>query len=265
MTTATLTQQEVAFHVPSQAAAYEALERIRWCNGIAECPHCGESGAYYIGSNFRTTHGSISQRRVWACSDFECGGQFSVLTGSVLHGTKMSLPALLAQIVAPLHVRGVMREHDVAWRTAKRIMDAAESIRADGLVQVRQTDFTAFGRDPGCWVPGSGRPLYLDAQREGGTIAHDFVSLDGEWGDPTFEAVLERLHDEEIETRQRVHEWNIDHSTPMRRGDTSDLVKMPVHSSTAGGMAHHAHTRKQKQKIGRRDGRRPSQKPKAAR
>lgn len=60
--------------------------------------HCGNIGADYIepgnGTSRKTRTGNLSQRRVWRCQG--CAEQFSVLTGTPLHGTKASLSAHVA-------------------------------------------------------------------------------------------------------------------------------------------------------------------------
>jgi transposase-like protein len=70
--------------------AYLELEERRW-HGEPECPHCGSTRAHYIepdnGLTRRTRTGSLSPRRVWFCGG--CREQFSVLTGTVMSGTKI--------------------------------------------------------------------------------------------------------------------------------------------------------------------------------
>jgi transposase-like protein len=84
---------ELAQRIPDDAAAYEYLEELRW-QGQPVCPHCGSIGQHYFlksqsPEGRKTRTGSRSQRRVWKCRD--CRKQFSVLTGTIFHGTKISL------------------------------------------------------------------------------------------------------------------------------------------------------------------------------
>lgn len=78
--------------LPDEAAAYEYLERLRW-KGEPGCPHCGvkDSRHYFLkpsnGTSRATRTGAQSQRRVWKCRD--CRRQFSVLTGTIFHGSKV--------------------------------------------------------------------------------------------------------------------------------------------------------------------------------
>ncbi len=77
--------------IPDEASAYEFLEELRW-GGTPICPHCGNTERCYFlkprnGSSRATRTGSMSQRRVWKCGT--CRKQFSVLTGTIFHGSKI--------------------------------------------------------------------------------------------------------------------------------------------------------------------------------
>ena len=77
--------------IPDEAAAYAYLEELRW-DGHPECPHCGnEDRCYFLtpknGKTRATRTGAASQRRLWKCG--ACRKQFSVLTNTVMHGTKI--------------------------------------------------------------------------------------------------------------------------------------------------------------------------------
>ena len=81
----------------TEADAYKYLEEQRWPDGIPPaCPHCGgnEKPPVFLqpkdGSTGRKTRtGSVSQRRVWKCKTAGCRRQFSVLTNTPMHGTKI--------------------------------------------------------------------------------------------------------------------------------------------------------------------------------
>lgn len=84
---------KLAKQVQSEADAYVYLERLRW-NGTPLCPHCdGTERVVFLkpanGTSRKTRTGSLSERRVWFCG--RCRKQFSVLTGTVMHGTKISV------------------------------------------------------------------------------------------------------------------------------------------------------------------------------
>lgn len=74
----------------SEGDAYLFMANLRWGTSGVECPHCGHNDARYIaptnGVSRATRTGAQSQRRVWRCR--ACRRQFSVLTGTVMHGTR---------------------------------------------------------------------------------------------------------------------------------------------------------------------------------
>jgi transposase-like protein len=81
----------LADKIRTEADAYRFLEELRW-NGRPICPHCGSVRSPYFltprdGSARRTRTGSSSERRVWKCAD--CRKQFSVLTGTIFHGSRI--------------------------------------------------------------------------------------------------------------------------------------------------------------------------------
>src|SRR6185437_17166104 len=81
---------ELADKLRTEADAYKFLEDMRW-NGQPVCPHCGGAEPYFLtpknGETRATTRGTQSERRVWKCR--ACRKQFSVLTGTIFHGTKI--------------------------------------------------------------------------------------------------------------------------------------------------------------------------------
>ncbi len=88
------TLMTLAKTIRTEADAYEYLENLRWPDGPI-CPHCGNRGKHYFlnpktGTGERKTRtGALTQRRVWKCAT--CRKQFSVITGTVFHGTKVPL------------------------------------------------------------------------------------------------------------------------------------------------------------------------------
>ena len=80
-----------------QVDAAGLIESVRWPDGPV-CPHCGAGGAYFLrpadGTSRATRSGGRSGRRVWKCR--ACRRQFSALTGTVFHGSRLSAGTWLA-------------------------------------------------------------------------------------------------------------------------------------------------------------------------
>lgn len=78
--------------------AYLLLEELRWGDKPA-CADCGHDKAYFLtpkngarGTGMPKADGKRTQsvRRVWKCA--KCRKQFSVLTNTIFHGTKIDEP-----------------------------------------------------------------------------------------------------------------------------------------------------------------------------
>jgi transposase-like protein len=136
-----LTVLQIADRIQTEGDAYLFLEELRWSAG-AECPHCASADVAYMapanGVSRKTRTGAASQRRVWQCRS--CRRQFSVLTGTVFHGTKVSLRTLVLvafELVSSkngVSAREIERKYGVcprtAWFVLHRIRAAMED---DGL------------------------------------------------------------------------------------------------------------------------------------
>jgi hypothetical protein len=114
-----------------EAEAYRRLEAARWGPGPVRCPHCATAGRCYLlrpadGTARRTRSGTPTARRVWKCG--ACRRQFSVLVGTVLEGTRVSLWTWIAIIEAwgagerPT-TRDVAREHRLSLSAARALVD----------------------------------------------------------------------------------------------------------------------------------------------
>ena len=87
----------VRARLETESDAYQFLERLRWGEeGPSQCPHCeSDKGAWYLepknpeGRKSKGGSAARSQRRVWKCKESACRRQFSVLTNTVMHATKM--------------------------------------------------------------------------------------------------------------------------------------------------------------------------------
>ena len=126
----------IADQVQTEADAYLFLERMRW-DGKPVCPHCGnDDRCYYLtpksDTGRKTRTGSASQRRVWKCK--ACRKQFSVLTGTIFHGTKISVRIwifVLFEMMASkngVSAREIERKYNLtaksAWFMTQRIREA---------------------------------------------------------------------------------------------------------------------------------------------
>jgi transposase-like protein len=128
---------QLASRIPTEADAYRFLEDLRWGDRPV-CPHCGSVRTPYFlkprNGARKTRTGAVSERRVWKCSEPGCYRQFSVLTGTVFHGSR--IPAwtwcfLLFEMAASkngISAREVARKYDMcprsAWFALHRLREA---------------------------------------------------------------------------------------------------------------------------------------------
>jgi len=159
-----ITFSNLALWITSEADAYEYMESLRWPNGEVVCPHCGVVGSHYYlnpdnGVSRTTTRGKQSQRRVWKCKD--CRKQFSVTTGTVFHGSRVSLRIWLFVFIEMcankngLAAREIARKYDVAPKTAwfmtQRIREAMANDSSGKLTGNIIMDETYIGGKPANW------------------------------------------------------------------------------------------------------------------
>ena len=141
----------LANKVPTESAAYEFLERLRW-DGRPVCPHCGTGRVYFVtpenGTSRKTRTGSASERRVWQCGNRDaenpCRKQFSVLTNTVMHGTKVPVRTwlfVLFEMVSSkngVSAREVERKYGLspktAWFLCHRIREAMKPENGGSLM-----------------------------------------------------------------------------------------------------------------------------------
>lgn len=163
---------KLAQSIASEADAYAFLESLRWADGVV-CPHCGATGrCFYLkpanecdgkqGSRAtRKREGvavpTMSQRRVWKCGD--CRRQFSVLTGTIFHGTKIPVRTWLMVIFEMcsakngISAREIERKYELtaktAWFMCHRIREAMRREPLAGLLRgTIVADETWIGGDP---------------------------------------------------------------------------------------------------------------------
>lgn len=153
---------QIADKLRSEADAYRFLEEMRWGDAEPTCSHCGNVGASFVkptnGESRKTRTGAETQRRVWRC--FSCRKQFSVLTGTVFQGTKVSLRTWVLVIFEMcaskngVSAREIERKYGVCPRTAWFMMHRIrEAMKNDALVGSMKgiivADETYIGGIPG--------------------------------------------------------------------------------------------------------------------
>lgn len=156
---AEVTITKLAEQLPDDAAAYRYMERLRWPNQPV-CPHCGSINDHYFltpqGEGRKTRTGSVTQRRVWKCKD--CRKQFSVTTGTIFHGTRVSLRVwifVLFEMAANkngLAAREIERKYGVApktaWLMTQKVREAMANRAPEMMVGTIVADESWIGGDP---------------------------------------------------------------------------------------------------------------------
>jgi transposase-like protein len=153
-----LTIPGLAEAIPDEATAYKVLEDLRWPEGPV-CPHCGtDRKPYFLTPKNGTTRATgklrtMSPRRVWKCA--KCRKQFSVLTNTIFHGTKIPIRTWLFAIVEMcaskngVAARELERKYGLtpktAWFMAHRIREAMASRAPWMLVGTIEADETWMG------------------------------------------------------------------------------------------------------------------------
>ena len=143
-----ITLPSLAKRLATEADAYLFMESLRWGaeNENLRCPHCGGEKAYFLkpadGTARKTRTGSASQRRVWKCAT--CRKQFSVLTGTCFHGTKVPLQTWLMVIFEMcaskngVSCREIERKYSLSPKTAWFVLHRIrEAMKDDGLTMFR--------------------------------------------------------------------------------------------------------------------------------
>lgn len=156
---------KLSAQIQTEADAYLMLEELRWGGAPTACPLCGVVGKFYFltpkdGVSRKTRTGSSSQRRVWKCAG--CRKQFSVLTGTIFHGTKISIRTWLMVIFEFVSSKNsvsaweISRKYEItnetAWHMLHRIREAMKMEPVAGLMRgTIIEDETWIGGKPGNW------------------------------------------------------------------------------------------------------------------
>src|ERR1019366_779105 len=139
---------QLADKLQTEADAYKFLEDLRWGERPV-CPHCGGVDPYFLnpknGNSRKTRTGTTSQRRVWKCR--ECRKQFSVLTDTIFHGSKIPIRTWvfvifeMASSKNGVSAREIERKYDLtsksAWFMMHRIREAMKREPMAGLLTGR--------------------------------------------------------------------------------------------------------------------------------
>ncbi len=176
----------LADRLRTETDVYLFLEELRWGDEQV-CPHCGSVREHYFlkpanGTSRKTRTGSASQRRVWKCAD--CRKQFSVLTNTIFHGTKIPVRTWVFVIFDMcsakngMSAREIERKYDLtpksAWYMAHRIREAITQDPLAGLLSGRVVaDETFFGGKPANRHGGERKPktpVFTLVSRETGEV-----------------------------------------------------------------------------------------------
>jgi len=156
--------------IVTEADAYRHLESLRW-GTTPICAHCQGTDVYLIPpanrTSRRTAAGTMSERRVWKCRP--CRKQFSVLTGTMMHATKIPVRTwclVIFEMCASkngVSAREVERKYGLTPRTAWHMTHRIRSAMAGPgpLATMRGTivsDETHIGPTPK-WMHRNHRPV----------------------------------------------------------------------------------------------------------
>lgn len=139
------TLMTIARTVKTEANAYAYMESLRWPDGPV-CPHCASRESHYFltpkAGTRKTRTGKPTERRVWKCKT--CRKQFSVITGTVFHGTKVPLHTWLMVVFEMcsnkngIAAREIERKYGVAPKTAwfmtHRLREAMKNLAPEKLL-----------------------------------------------------------------------------------------------------------------------------------
>jgi transposase-like protein len=155
----------LALRIATEADAYKLLEELRWPGGQPDsCPQCGADGKFYFltpkdgGEVRKTRTGQDTARRLWKCAT--CRKKFSVLTGTVFHGSKIPVRTWLfvtLELSASkngVSAREIERKYGLTAKTAWFMLHRLrEAMKRDDTAPLMSgtlvADETWIGGDPG--------------------------------------------------------------------------------------------------------------------
>ncbi|MFL6240065.1 MAG: IS1595 family transposase [Actinomycetes bacterium] len=171
--------KKLADRLHTEADAYRMLEELRWGGDPEACPKCGGIGRCSFikpanGDSRKTRTGANTQRRVWFCG--HCRKQFSVLTDTIFHGTKISIRTWLFVIFEFCAAKNsisaweISRKYEItnesAWHMLHRIREAMKREPVAGLFTgTVAADETWVGGKPGNWSNKKRREAKADQHK----------------------------------------------------------------------------------------------------
>ena len=158
MTTKT-TLASLSREISTEADAYQCLESLIW-QGTPRCAHCESENVGLLtpenGVSRKTRTGTMSERRVWKCR--ACRRQFSVLTNTVMHRSKISVRTwvmVLFEMCASkngVSAREIERKYGLcprsAWFLCHRIREAMATPYVTLFQGLVMADEAYIGGDP---------------------------------------------------------------------------------------------------------------------
>jgi transposase-like protein len=157
---------ELAAIVADEAKAIELVERLRWPNGVATCPHCGTEGRSKRLPPQRTKPSKKHPEGkpvlgLWKC--YACRKQFTVRVGSIFEDSPIPLGKWLLAIhlmcssKKGISANQLKRELDVSYQTAwflchrvrfAMTVDPLKSLLGTGENPIVEIDETFVGGKP---------------------------------------------------------------------------------------------------------------------
>jgi transposase-like protein len=154
----------------SEKACREALAELRWPEGV-KCPRCQTD-----------KHAYDSERYVWDC--YSCGYQFSVMSGTIFHDTKLPLRKWFMAVLLMVEARkGISANqlkrtlgvsYKTAWYLCHRIRAAMKDVNPmpllSGVVEADETWIGGKQKGVGMGNWRDGKTMVLGAVERGGQI-----------------------------------------------------------------------------------------------
>lgn len=222
----------------SEKECREALADLRWPDGVT-CPRCQHD-----------KHAYDSERYVWDC--YSCGYQFSVMSGTIFHDTKLPLRkwfmAVLLMVEAKKGIsanqmkRTLGVSYKTAWYLCHRIRAAMKELNPEpltGIVEVDETHVGGHKKGVGKGNYQSLTPLVVGAIQRGGNVRlkverrrdkktlHTFIKA-------TVRDDAEAIHTDEWFAYKGIADENTRHETVNHHQE--EWVRGDVHTNTVEGV-----------------------------